>query len=105
MGSCQLPCSVEGGGCRQATCCRWVAGCGWTYRAIRNRDANMNSFRASLIVLTFLSFAGFTAVAQPEEKSSAPLKAVAVLHPTGGNKVSGTVTFTEVADGVQVQAE
>ena len=65
----------------------------------------MNTFRASLIALTFLSLLGFTAQAQPEEKSSAPLKAVAVLHPTGSNKVSGTVTFTEVADGVQVQAE
>ena len=65
----------------------------------------MNSFRASLIALTFLSLLGFIAQAQTEEKSSAPLKAVAVLHPTGSNKVSGTVTFTEVADGVQVQAE
>jgi superoxide dismutase, Cu-Zn family len=66
----------------------------------------MNSFRALLIGLILLSFAGFTAQAQtPVEKPSAPLKAIAVLHPTGGNKVSGTVTFTEVADGVQVQAE
>src|SRR5947207_14337208 len=65
----------------------------------------MNAFPASLVVLTFLSFPGFIAQAQPEEKSSAPLKAIAVLHPTAGNKVSGTVTLTEVADGVQVQAE
>jgi len=66
----------------------------------------MNSFRASLIGLTFLLSVGFTAQAQtPAEKPSPPLKAVAVLHPTGGNKLSGTVTFTEVADGVQVQAE
>ena len=41
----------------------------------------------------------------PEEKSPAPLKAIAVLHPTEGNKVSGTISFTEVADGVQIQAE
>ena len=40
----------------------------------------------------------------PEEKS-APLKAIAVLHSTQGNNITGTVTFTEVADGVQVQAE
>jgi Cu-Zn family superoxide dismutase len=65
----------------------------------------MNAFRTSLVVLTFLSLVSFIAQAQPEEKSSAPLKAVAVLHPIGGNKVSGTVTFTEVADGVQVHAE
>ena len=65
----------------------------------------MNSFQACLIGLTFSLFLGFTAQAQTEEKSSAPLKAIAVLHPTGSNKVSGTVTFTEVADGVQVNAE
>lgn len=65
----------------------------------------MNPFRTSLILLTLSSLVGFIAQAQPEEKSSAPLKAIAVLHPTAGNKVSGTVTFTEVADGVQVSAD
>jgi Cu-Zn family superoxide dismutase len=66
----------------------------------------MNSFQALLIALVFLLVGGFAAQSQtPAEKSSAPLKAVAVLHPTAGNKVSGTVTFTEVADGVQVRAE
>jgi len=65
----------------------------------------MNPFRGWLIVVIFLSFLGFVAQAQPEEKSSAPLKAIVVLHPTAGNKVSGTVTFTEVADGVQVHAD
>ena len=66
----------------------------------------MNSFRVSLVALVVLPFAGFATQAQtPAEKPSAPLKAVAVLHPTAGSKVGGTVTFTEVADGVQVQAE
>src|SRR6266545_2433397 len=67
----------------------------------------MNSFQASLIALVFLLVGGFVAArAQtPAEKPSAPLKAVAVLHPTAGNKVNGTVTFTEVADGVQIRAE
>jgi len=66
----------------------------------------MNSFTGWLIALIFLSLTAITARPQaPEEKSSAPLKAVTVLHPTDGNKVSGTVTFTEVADGVQVHAE
>src|SRR2546427_6910973 len=65
----------------------------------------MNPSRASLIVLTFLLFAGFSVPAQTEEKPSAPLKAIAVLHPTAGNKVSGTVTFTEEADGVKVHAD
>lgn len=65
----------------------------------------MNAFRSLLLGLTLLSFAAFIAQAQPEEKSSAPLKAITMLHPTAGNKVSGTVTFTEVADGVQVHAD
>ena len=73
---------------------------------VANTGSSMNSLRVSLIVLAVLPFAGFAAQAQtPAEKPSAPLKAVAVLHPTAGSKVGGTVTFTEVADGVQVQAE
>jgi Cu-Zn family superoxide dismutase len=66
----------------------------------------MNSFPGWSIALIFLLFTGVPLRAQtPGEKSSAPLKAVAMLHPTGGNKVSGKVTFTEVADGVQIKAE
>jgi len=66
----------------------------------------MNSLRGWMIGLAFLSLAALTGQAQtPAEKPSAPLQAIAVLHPTAGNKVSGTVKFTEVADGVQVQAE
>jgi Cu-Zn family superoxide dismutase len=65
----------------------------------------MKSFRASIVGALLLSLAALIIQAQPEEKSSAPLKAIAVLHPTAGNKASGTVTFTEVADGVQVDAE
>ena len=65
----------------------------------------MNSFQTSFIALIFLLAAGFSAHSQtPAEKPSAPLKAVAVLHPSAGSKVSGTVTFTEEADGVQVSA-
>src|SRR5437667_9226662 len=78
----------------------------WTYRVWRNRDISMNSLRGSMIGLAFLFLAALTSHAQtPAEKPSAPLKAIAVLHPTAGNKISGTVTFTEVADGVQVKAE
>src|SRR6201982_3353801 len=66
----------------------------------------MNSFSGWLIALIFFSLTAITTGPQaPEEKSSAPLKAIAVLHPTQGNQVSGTVTFTSVADGVQVHAE
>jgi Cu-Zn family superoxide dismutase len=66
---------------------------------------DMNSIPTCLIALILLPLASVTARAQATpEKSPGPLKAVAVLHPTAGNNVSGTVTFTEVADGVQVEA-
>ena len=73
---------------------------------MRNTNADMNFFKASFIGLVLASFAGLFALAQtPAAKSAASSKGISVLHPTAGNKVSGTVTFTEVADGVQVQAE
>ncbi len=65
----------------------------------------MNSFPAWLIALIFLSLTAVSPRAQVAEEKSAPLKAIAMLYPTQGNKIAGTVTFTEVADGVQVQAE
>ena len=66
----------------------------------------MNSFRVWFIGLVLASFAGLIALAQtPAAKSAASSKGISVLHPTAGNKVSGTVTFTPVADGVQVHAE
>ncbi len=34
-----------------------------------------------------------------------PTKAIAVLHPTQGSKVEGTVTFTKAGDGVKIVAE
>ena len=66
----------------------------------------MNSFRAWSIGLVLASFAGLIALAQtPAAKSAASSKGISVLHPTAGNKVTGTITFTPVADGVQVHAE
>src|SRR6266513_887441 len=66
----------------------------------------MNSLRAWFIGLALASFAGFIALAQtPAAKSAASSKGISVLHPTASNKVSGTVTFMPVADGVQVHAE
>ncbi len=66
----------------------------------------MNSLRASFIGLTVFLSAGLIALAQtPAAKSASSSKGIAVLHPTAGNKVSGTVTFTPVADGVRVHAE
>ena len=45
---------------------------------------------------------------QPHEKKAAQgggvTKAIAVMHPTKGQKVEGTVTFTKVEKGVRVQA-
>lgn len=40
----------------------------------------------------------------PDHESAAPLKALAVLRPTADDKINGIVTFTEVADGVRVDA-
>jgi len=66
----------------------------------------MNTVRVALIGLMCLSFTGLIALAQTAAmKSSTSSKAIAVLYPTAGNKVSGTVTFTGVADGVRVHAE
>ena len=59
-----------------------------------------------LILLVLPLSASIALLAQTtDEKSAAPLKAIAVIHPAGDNKVSGTVTFTEDADGVRVHAE
>lgn len=66
----------------------------------------MNSFRAWFIGVVLALFAGLIALAQmPAAKSPASSKAISVLHPTAGNRVTGTVTFAPVADGVQVHAE
>jgi Cu-Zn family superoxide dismutase len=57
------------------------------------------------LALGFCLVTGGTVFAQErEQKSSVPLKAVAVLRPTADNKASGSVTFSEVADGVRVDA-
>src|SRR5215470_13680587 len=66
----------------------------------------MNTVRGLLIGVIILSFAGLIALAQTAAmKSSTSSKAIAMLHSTAGNNVSGTVTFTGVADGVHVHAE
>ena len=67
---------------------------------------SINSLPLWLLAAISLSLTPVTARAQAtEEKSPGPLKAVAVLYPTTGNKVAGTVTFTEEADGVRVHAQ
>jgi superoxide dismutase, Cu-Zn family len=64
---------------------------------------NMKSLMVLLIPLVCLLLGA--AAQTPQPKAAAPLKAIAVLHPTAGNKVSGTVTFAEEADGVRVHAD
>src|SRR5205823_14712559 len=77
---------------------------GWN-KSVR-RSPCMNLFPISLITLIFLPLTSSIALAQATvEKPSAPLKAISVVHPTAGSKVSGTGTFTDAADGVQVHAE
>ena len=67
----------------------------------------MNSLRLSIAsVFILLPFVAGTTFSQAEEQQSSdgPLRAVAVLQATEGDKVKGIVTFTEVADGVRVDA-
>jgi len=64
----------------------------------------MKALRIHLPVLLLLGTLSCLYGQKPPEKPAAPFKAIAVLHPTAGSNVAGTVTFTEVADGVQVQA-
>ena len=65
----------------------------------------------ALSLTVWIATVGFLLLAAPtagarsnRRKAVPPLKAVAVLHPTAGNTVEGSVTFTEVEDGVQVDA-
>src|SRR5262245_62839295 len=66
----------------------------------------MNLLKTLFIGLVLASFAGLFALAQtPAAKSATSSKGISVLHSTAGNKVTGTVTLTPVAEGVQVHAE
>jgi Cu-Zn family superoxide dismutase len=60
----------------------------------------MLSWIASLSVLL-----GVAAYAQKPAAPAEPTKAIAVLVPTEGSKVAGTITFTKTADGVHVEGE
>jgi superoxide dismutase, Cu-Zn family len=66
----------------------------------------MKSIPSIFALLVILISGSVALLAQTAgEKSASPLKAIAVIHPAGDNKVSGTVTFTEDADGVRVHGE
>lgn len=59
----------------------------------------------SYAALVFSILTGAAGLAQsPAPEMSGPLRAVAVLQSAGKDKISGLVTFTEVADGVRVDA-
>ncbi len=72
-----------------------------------------NRIFQSLIVFVILSFAFFGCQQQQQEKTpgamveeeEGPTQAVCVLHPTEGNDVSGIVTFTKTAEGIEVVAK
>ena len=53
----------------------------------------------ALIAAGAVAFIGTSAFAQE------PTKAIAVLHPTKGSNVEGTVTFTKSGDGVKIVAD
>ncbi len=62
-------------------------------------------YRSWAVAFALFGLVGATMVAQEStQQSPKASKAVAVLHPTKGNHVTGTVTFTKVPDGVRVQA-
>jgi len=62
-----------------------------------------------ILSLLFLGIViSLTACAQQQSqqmKTPAVMKAVAVIHPTQGNNVMGTVTFTKVDNGVKIVAD
>jgi superoxide dismutase, Cu-Zn family len=57
--------------------------------------------RAGICLLAAGSLALITATASADE----PTKAIAVLHPTNGNNVQGTVAFTKTGDETSIVAD
>lgn len=54
--------------------------------------------------VTLIAVAGTTVLAGAMASTDDASRAVAVLHPTEGSRVAGTVIFTRVAGGVQISA-
>lgn len=63
----------------------------------------MNSWPKSLLLVAL--GAGLTALSSPAAFAADVAKAIAVITPTQGSKVSGKVTFTKEAGGVHITAE
>lgn len=58
------------------------------------------------LVILFIFLAGCQTNQLPEMESAVQVtKAIAVLHGTEGNEVSGTVTFTQVEKGIKIVAD
>jgi Cu-Zn family superoxide dismutase len=66
----------------------------------------LKRFVPTLAVVGLVLSASLAYSQNPAPASSGPItKAVAVLHPTQGSRVVGTVFFTKVEDGIRVQAK
>ncbi len=65
----------------------------------------MKNVALLLAVCTLFVFGTAPSVFGQAASDQQVVKAVAVLHPTAGNKVMGVVTFTKVEDGIKVVAD
>ena len=64
--------------------------------------------RNSVMLLAVCAFCSLAPLLSPSDRLAGDqqvVKAVAVLHPTAGNKVIGIVTFTKVRTGIEVVAD
>ena len=68
-------------------------------------QSSLAACSAALALMFALLLTAASSGQSTEQQPSVPLRAIAVLHPTEGNNVTGTVTFTEVEDGVRVDAD
>ncbi len=67
----------------------------------------MPSRLPNLLTLTALLVLTITGCGRPAgsaHEAIPPTRAIAVLGPIGGSRVSGTVTFTHVSAGIRVEA-
>jgi len=65
-----------------------------------------NIIFSGIVTAVFMLLSGCTQNQNAVEQAMTPVEhAIAVLHPTDGSTVSGTVTFTKVQGGVKVVAE
>ncbi len=64
----------------------------------------MNSL-LTLATATLFAVAASTVLAEDPKPTPPAEKAVAILAPTKGSEVKGTITFTKVAEGIRVEGE